>query len=104
MSPLALVEGFPPWAQLAVTLIALTAAIVGILSGFGAALAFLCVMWPAIRNGERRAQRIETWVDSDEGRRVAAFLREKVNLDGKPASRGAFLSEDTETGGGKAQL
>lgn len=91
--------GFPNWAQVVVTLIAVLAALVGIVSGIGAALAFCLVIWPSIRNGERRARRVEDWLESSEGRRVISLLREKADLSGTPMTPEAFAERGSDLGG-----
>ena len=66
----------PLFFQIAVGL----AAIVGTV---GAALAFLLVIWPSIRNQERRAERIEQWLESEEGKAIVRALHQKLDVGGK---------------------
>lgn len=87
-------DAIPHWVQLLVV-------IISILGVVGGAAAFLFVMWPAIRAGERRAKRIEAWMDSDEGKRVKAAVVQKVTaslVQGEPTSQEAFLKEDGPPG------
>jgi hypothetical protein len=87
-------DAVPHWLQFLVIVIS----ILGVLGG---AAAFLFVMWPAIRAGERRARRLEEWMDSDEGKRVKAAVIQKVTgpaIVGERTSPEAFLKEDVPSG------
>lgn len=84
-------EGLPHWLQLLV-------ATVAVLGFMGGAAAFLFVIWPSIRRGERRAERIEKWIDGPEGQlakeKLLGFLRKGL-MEGTPQDADAFLREDT---------
>jgi hypothetical protein len=72
-----------------------------ILSLAGGAAAFLFVIWPSIRNQERRAARLEQWIDSAEGAAVIRSVKAKISsLDagGQPTSKDAFLRESDQCG------
>jgi hypothetical protein len=75
--------------------------VTAVLSLAGGAAAFLLVIWPSIRNQERRAARLERWLDSADGEMTVRALKSKlVGLDagGQPSSKGAFLREATPVG------
>jgi hypothetical protein len=61
------------------------------------AAAFLFVIWPSIRNAERRAARLEKWMDGAEAKELYRAVRSKVfgfeSGHKQPASREAFLRE-----------
>ena len=86
--------GLPHWVQLLV-------AVVAVLGFLGGAWAFLFVIWPSIRRGERRAERIERWVDGPDGqaacKKFNEFLRKGL-IDGTVQDPDAFLREDTGKG------
>jgi len=87
-------EGFSSWLQIIVVACA-------ILSLVGGALAFLLVIWPSIRRADRRAERLEKWIEGPDGRlayqKFIDFLN-KGAIQGSTQGREAFLAEDTGKG------
>lgn len=84
-------EGLPHWLQVLV-------AIIAILGFLGGAAAFLFVIWPSIRRGERRAERLEKWMDGPEGQLARKKFVEFLNrgaIEGTPQEPDEFLREDT---------
>jgi len=83
--------GLPHWVQLLV-------AVVAVLGFVGGAAAFLFVIWPSIRRADKRADRIEKWIDGPEGqaayKKFTEFLRKGL-VEGTPQDPGEFLREDT---------
>jgi hypothetical protein len=63
----------------------------------GGACAFLFVIWPSIRNAERRGARMEAWFDGPDAKKVVSALKTKLGLEagGSPSSKEAFLREST---------
>lgn len=59
----------------------------------------LFVLWPSIRNGDRRGKRIEDWVDSEQGQKIVKKIVDRVERGdglesaGKPTTRNSFASE-----------
>ena len=85
------VEGLPHWVQL-------VAVVTAVLAFILSALAFVLVVWPAIRNGERRARRMEEFLDSSEGKELIRAAKSKVMglaAGGKPVDKDSFLREST---------
>lgn len=83
-------QALPYWLQIVL-------AAVAVLGFVGGACAFLFVMWPAIRKSESRAQRMERWADSPEGRRVFRLIVAKVTgLTGDRVEPDAFLRESSK--------
>ena len=86
----------PLWAQ---AILALAA----ILANVGTFAFVIFVLWPSIRNQERRADKLEAWVDGPEGQRIKAAVISRIDkadgLDkaGKPVDKGWWASQ-TEDG------
>jgi hypothetical protein len=90
-------------------MIQITLVVTAVLSLAGGAAAFLLVIWPSIRSQERRAARLERWLDSSDGEVTIRALKAKLTgLDAgaRPISKEAFLSEVDPYGdqGGVAKL
>lgn len=75
--------------QLAMVLVTSLSLILG-------AAAFIFVIWPSIRNAERRGARLERWLEGAEAKELFAAAKSKLlgfDSSGKPASKDAFLRE-----------
>jgi hypothetical protein len=71
MIPQAVQLTLPVWAQ---AILALAA----ILANVATLLFVVFVLWPSIRSQERRAGRIEKWMDGPEGARAKAAVLSKI--------------------------
>jgi hypothetical protein len=73
-------------------------AVIAVLSFLGGACAFLFIMWPAIRKGERRAERVEAWLNSVEGKKVTnALISKAMGMPGERVKPDQFLRETSES-------
>ena len=72
MIPQAIQLTLPLWAQAVL-------AIGAILANVGTLLFVLLVLWPSIRNQDRRAARLEAWVDGPEGQRLREAVIAKID-------------------------
>src|SRR5579872_785494 len=87
----------PSWVQ---ALVAITA----ILANVGTFAFVIFVLWPSIRNQERRSGKLEAWVDGPEGQRIKAAVISKIDkADGlgsasKPADKASWWTDRTEDG------
>ena len=71
------------------------------------AAAFLFVIWPSIRNAERRGERLERWLESPEAKELYQAAKSKIIGFGTPggsASREAFLRETSQEEEGTVKL
>jgi Zn-dependent protease with chaperone function len=95
MIPQAVGLTLPVWAQ---AILALAA----ILANVGTFAFVIFVLWPSIRNQERRADKLEAWVGGEEGQRIKAAVISKIDkadgLDaaGKPADKKSWWTEYTD--------
>lgn len=101
MIPQAVPLTLPVWAQ-AILVVA------AILANVGTFAFVIFVLWPSIRSQERRAGKIEVWMDSPEGQRVKAAIMSKIdkadglNAAGKPVDRKAWQDDQTRREDGVA--
>ena len=95
MMPQAVQLTLPVWAQ---AILALTA----ILANVGTFAFVIFVLWPSIRNQERRAQRLENWLERDEVDLAIWKLVDKVargdGLTGKPVDKNTWFENQTQDG------
>ena len=95
MMPQAVQLTLPIWAQ---AILALTA----ILANVGTFAFVIFVLWPSIRNQERRAQRLENWLERDEVKQAVWKLVDKVargdGLSGKPVDKKTWWDDQTKDG------
>jgi hypothetical protein len=96
MMPQAVQLTLPLWVQAILALAAILANL--------ATMAFvLLVLWPSIRNQERRADKLETWMDGPEGQRIKAAVISKIDkadglgTAGKPVDKKTWW-DSTEDG------
>ena len=88
---------FPLWVQVAM-------AVSYIVAQLSTAAFVILVLWPSIRNQERRAQRLEAWCERDEVKGAIWKLVDKMahgdGLDGagKPTTRSEFTTRGTNRG------
>jgi hypothetical protein len=75
-------------------------ATVTFLSFLGGTCAFLFVIWPSIRNAERRGARLEAWMESDDAKKLVSALKSKIGLEegGAQSTREAFMGEERSKG------
>lgn len=87
----------PTWVQIVVSVTA-------ILANLSTALFVLLVLWPSIRNQERRTSRIEKWFDGPDGRRVIRAIQSKIDQAdglgqaGKPVDRARWTDDLRQEG------
>jgi hypothetical protein len=78
-------------------------ATVTLLSFLGGTCAFLFVIWPSIRNAERRGAMLEEWMESDDAKKLVSAIKSKIGLEegGTPSSKSDFLRDRQLPGGGE---
>lgn len=85
----------PAWIQV---VIAATA----ILANVGTFAFVVFVLWPSIRNQEKRAKRLEDWLERDEVKQAIWKLVDKVahgdGLTGKPVDKNTWFEKETKDG------
>lgn len=97
MMPQAVQLTLPLWAQAVLALAA-------ILANLGTFAFVIFVLWPSIRSQERRADRIEAWMDSPEGRRIKAAVVSRIDKAdglgtvGKPVDKENWWGNQTQDG------
>ena len=95
MMPQAVQLTLPLWAQ---AILALAA----ILANVATILFVLLVLWPSIRSQERRAGRLEGWLERDEVKQAIWKLVDKAargdGLAGKPVDKKTWWDDQTKDG------
>lgn len=94
MMPQAVQLTIPVWAQ---AILALTA----ILANVGTFAFVIFVLWPSIRNQERRAEKLEVWIGGSEGQRIKAAVISRIDkadglgTAGKPVDRDLWAGSNS---------
>jgi hypothetical protein len=85
----------PAWVQVVI-------AVTAILANVGTFAFVIFVLWPSIRNQERRANRLEAWLERDEVKQAIWKLVDKVahgdGLTGKPVNKNNWFENETKDG------
>lgn len=85
----------PAWIQIVI-------AVTAILANVGTFAFVVFVLWPSIRNQERRADRLESWFERDEVKDAIWKVVDKMargdGLTGKPVDKKTWWDNETKDG------